>query len=63
MSQCRIRLPLADIVGKKWRLQDQLSPASYEWIGDDLPGGGLFLDMVPWQACIVALNRVSGATP
>ena len=35
-SQCHVRLPFADLAGKKWQLQDQLSPASYEWNGDDL---------------------------
>ena len=49
-SQCHIRLPFAGLAGKKWRLQDQLSPARYDWNGDDLQGRGLFLDLAPWQA-------------
>src|SRR5208282_879602 len=32
-SQCHVRLPFAGIAGRKWQLQDQLSPASYEWNG------------------------------
>ena len=62
-SQCHIRLPFADLAGKKWHLQDQLSPASYDWNGDDLQGRGLFVDLAPWQACVFALNRVSGTIP
>jgi len=35
-SLCRF----ANLGGKKWRLQDQLSTASYDWNGDDLQGRG-----------------------
>jgi hypothetical protein len=54
-SQCHVRLPFPDLADKKWRLQDQLSTASYEWNGDDLQGKGLFLDSAPWQASVFAL--------
>ena len=50
-SQCHVGLPFAEIAGKQWQLQDQLSPARYEWNGDDLLGRGLYLDLTPWQAC------------
>ncbi len=53
-SQCHVRLPFAEIAGQKWQLQDQLSPARYEWNGDDLLGRGLYLDQAPWQACVYA---------
>jgi len=56
-SQCHVRLPFAGLAGAKWRLQDQFSPASFEWNGDDLSGRGLFLDMAPWQACAYSLSR------
>jgi hypothetical protein len=54
-SQCHVRLPFADLAGKNWRLQDQLSTATYEWNGDDLQGRGLFLDMAPWQCSVFSL--------
>jgi glycosidase len=54
-SQCHVRLPFADLAGKKWRLQDQLAPATYDWNGDDLQGKGLFLDMTPWQSCVFSI--------
>jgi glycosidase len=57
-SQCHVRLPFADLAEKKWRLQDQLTTAAYEWNGDDLHGRGLFLDMAPWQACVFLLGRI-----
>jgi glycosidase len=56
-SQCHVRLPFAEIAGKKWQLQDQLSPASYEWNGDDLQGRGLFLDLAPWQTSDFTLTK------
>lgn len=51
-SQCHVRVPFAELAGQKWRLQDQLSDASFEWNGDDLLGRGLFLDLAPWQAMV-----------
>ncbi len=54
-SQCHVRLPFADLAGKKWQLQDQLSPANYAWNGDDLLGRGLYLDMTPWQAVVFTI--------
>ena len=55
-SQCHVRLPFADLGGKHFKLQDQLSSATYEWSGDDLQRSGLFLDMTPWQACVFGLT-------
>jgi glycosidase len=57
-SQCHVRLPFSDLAGKQWRLQDQMSSASYDWNGNDLVGRGLYVDMAPWQACVFALSRV-----
>ena len=56
-SQCHAPLPFAGLAGKKWQLQDLLSPASYEWNGDDLQGRGLFLDMSPWQTAVFSLLK------
>jgi len=60
-SQCHVRLPFPRLAGKSWRLQDQLSPAGYQWNGDDLQGSGLFLDMAPWQAAVYILIRQDGS--
>jgi hypothetical protein len=56
-SQCHVRLPFADLAGKKWQLKDQLRSASYEWSGDDLQQNGLFLDLAPWQASVFDLVK------
>jgi len=57
-GQCHVRLPYAELAGKKWRLQDQLSANAYDWNGDDLRGRGLYLDMAPWQAVVFAVTLV-----
>jgi hypothetical protein len=56
-SQCHVHLPFVDLAGKKWRLEDQLATAGYDWNGDDLAGRGLFLDMKPWQASVFSLTK------
>ena len=61
-SQCHVRLPFADLAGKKWQLKDQLRPAEYEWNGDELSGRGLYLDHAPWQASVFSLTEVVDAT-
>jgi glycosidase len=59
-SQCHVRLPFTGLGGKKWRLQDQLTTAAYDWNGDDLESRGLFLDMTPWQACVFGMSSLTG---
>jgi hypothetical protein len=54
-SQCHVRLPFANLAGKKWRLRDLFTDAAFDWNGDDLAGRGLFLDMAPWQASVFSL--------
>jgi hypothetical protein len=56
-SQCHVRLPFADLAGTKWRLEDQLAEAGYDWNGDDLTSRGLYLDMKPWQADVFSLTK------
>ena len=55
-SQCRLRLPFPDLGGKSWRLQDQISSASYERDGNELQSQGLFVDLRPWQASVFSLS-------
>lgn len=56
-SQCQIRLPIADLAGKQWCLQDQLSGQCYHWNGDDLAARGLYVDQSPWQASVFLLTQ------
>ncbi|HTI51437.1 MAG TPA: alpha-amylase family glycosyl hydrolase [Planctomycetaceae bacterium] len=55
-SQCRVRLPFADLAGKSWRLEDQVSSARYDREGNELQSQGLFVDHGPWQACVFRLT-------
>ena len=47
-GQCFVRLPIPELRGKQVVLSDLFSAARYERSGDDISGGGLFLDLVPW---------------
>jgi hypothetical protein len=47
-SQCRVRLPFADLSGGTVRLADLMSPASYDRDGGELLSRGLYLDLAPW---------------
>jgi glycosidase len=49
-SQCFVRLPLAELGGRKCRLVDLLGTARYERDGDDLLARGLYLDVPGWTA-------------
>lgn len=48
-SQCYLRIPFADLVGRAMRLRDLTGPANYERRGDDLLSWGLYLDLPPWN--------------
>jgi hypothetical protein len=54
-GQCRVRLPFAELSGRQWRLQDQLSDAAYERDGNDLQAQGLFLDVPAWRTHLFSL--------
>jgi hypothetical protein len=47
-GQCYVRLPFADLAGRRVRLEDLLSSARYEREGSDLVSRGLYLDLPPW---------------
>ena len=55
-SQCRVRLPFADLRDRLWRLQDMLGGATYDRDGNELRGSGLFLDESPWSARVFRLT-------
>jgi hypothetical protein len=58
-SQCYVRLPFADLAGRRWRLRDQLQEAVYDRDGGDLHARGLYLDVPPWHASVFALASES----
>jgi hypothetical protein len=58
-SQCHVRLPIPDLAGGQWRLQDQIGPTTYDRDGNDLQSHGLFLDMSPWQTAVFSVTKAS----
>jgi glycosidase len=54
-SQCYVRLPFPDLVNRQWRLEDQLSSATFERDGNDLHSRGFYVDCRPWQASVFSL--------
>jgi len=47
-SQCYLRLPLSDLGGRQWQLDDLLGDARYPRDGGDLQSRGLYLDLPAW---------------
>jgi glycosidase len=48
-SQCYLRAPFPDLAGRQWTLEDLIGGDAYERDGDALAGGGIYLDLRPWQ--------------
>jgi hypothetical protein len=59
-SQCYVRLPFAELGGRRWLLQDQMGPAAYERDGDELLSRGLYLAVPPWQGHVFTLQARRG---
>jgi hypothetical protein len=55
-SQCYLRLPFGGLTGRRWRLADLTGDAVYERDGGELSGGGLYLDLGPWQYHVFELG-------
>jgi hypothetical protein len=59
-SQCYLRLPFAELGGRQWRFQDELSDVRYDRDGDDLQPRGLYLDLLPWQTFVFNVTTGGG---
>jgi hypothetical protein len=55
-GQCYLPLPFDEFQNKQVRLDDLLSPASYDRQGNELIERGLFLDLGPWSYHVFTLN-------
>jgi hypothetical protein len=56
-SQCRLRIPFADIASSQWRFEDLFSHTIYDRSGNDLRDNGLFLDEPGWKYYAFTLTR------
>jgi hypothetical protein len=59
-SQTRVRLP-ATLRGRDWRLIDLLDGRIFDRAGDELAGPGLYVDLPPWGAHVLALEPIGNA--
>lgn len=55
-AQCYVKLPFADLRGRKWKLVDLIGDAVYERDGRDLVEGGLYLDEPGWKAQVFSMT-------
>jgi hypothetical protein len=57
-AQARIPLGWPDLPGHRWRLADLLGDDVFERDGDDLADSGMYADLAPWQAYLLAPHRL-----
>ena len=57
-SQCYVRLPYADLGGRRVRLSDQMGGPNYDRDGSELLSRGLYLDLRPWRYHVFELTTV-----
>jgi hypothetical protein len=55
-AQCRVALPWEALRGREWRLTDLLGGRVYDREGDDLASAGLYVDLSPWAAHVLAVE-------
>jgi len=57
-AQARVQIPWHDdLQGAAWTLRDSLSGQSFARDGDELAGEGLYVDLDPWGAHLLAVSR------
>ncbi|WP_433788905.1 hypothetical protein [Actinoplanes sp. CA-252034] len=55
-AQARVELPWPGLAGRSWQLTDLLDGRIFTRDGDELAGGGLFVDLPPWGIHVVTLR-------
>jgi Alpha amylase, catalytic domain len=55
-SQGRVAIPWEQLRGRQWRLTDILDGRVYDRDGDELGSAGLYVDLPPWGAHVLALE-------
>jgi hypothetical protein len=56
-SQGRVTVPSDALRGRPWRLTDLLDGRIFDRDGDELAGPGLYVDLPPWGAHVLTLDR------
>jgi hypothetical protein len=57
-SQALVRMPLDDLRGGTWRLNDVLSGDLFDRSGNDMRDAGLYVDLNPWQCHVFQIHEV-----
>jgi len=57
-SQGLVRIPLDELRGRMWRLDDRLSGDTFDRSGNDMRDAGLYVDLKPWQCHIFKVRAV-----
>jgi hypothetical protein len=57
-AQCHLRLPFADLTGRKVQLADMMGSEVYERDGAGLVEPGLFIDLGPWRYNVFRLESM-----
>jgi hypothetical protein len=57
-AQARVHLPLDELGGKTWRLDDLLNDESYERGGDEMRNAGLYVELEPWGFHLFRMTAV-----
>jgi hypothetical protein len=55
-SQGRVAIPWEQLRGRQWRLTELLDGRVYDRDGDELGSAGLYVDLPPWGAHVLALE-------
>jgi hypothetical protein len=57
--QARVHVPWDDLSGKMWRLNDDLSNASYDRDGSEIQKDGLYVELAPWGGQILVFRAIT----
>jgi hypothetical protein len=55
-AQARVELPWPSLAGRSWQLTDLMDGRTFERDGDELAGGGLYIDLPGWGSHILTLR-------
>lgn len=60
-SQCRLRLPFADLTGQRWQLHDlgPLGDGRHERDGNELAFEGLYVDLPAWHGHVFQVTKLA----
>jgi glycosidase len=55
-AQCYVPVPFPELAGRRWTLKDLMGDAVYEREGNELIGGGLYLEVRAWRFYVFEIS-------